>query len=146
MTCENAFRNVFFFRLTAGHLWVIAYNSGRPNTRLGVGYTSNLGVNSCFSQICFYISNHSTFSHHGLFPKEPFSRYFSLLLQGSTMHQNTSNSWATLAKRPFVVNPTFVKFDGNLLNLCEICSNCDEIHTYTSISFVIFGEIPSNFG
>ena len=27
------------------------------------------------------------------------------------------NSWAILAKRPFVVNPTFVKFDRNLLNL-----------------------------
>ena len=27
---------------------------------------------------------------------------------------------ATLAKRPFVVNPTFVKFDRNLLNLGQI--------------------------
>ena len=86
--------------------------------------------------------------------KSRFQDIFSLILQGLTMDQNTSNAWATLAKRPFVVNPMFVKFDGNLLNLCEICSNCDAIHTYTDIflSYLVkfrqilakFSKFPSN--
>ena len=45
----------------------------------------------------------------------------------------TPTARATLAKQPFVVNPTFVKFDRNLLNKGKICPNCGKIHTHTNI-------------
>ena len=38
-----------------------------------------------------------------------------------------SSARATLAKGPFVVNPTFVKFDQTLLNLGQILREFDKI-------------------
>ena len=59
-----------------------------------------------------------------------------------------TNARATPAKRPFVVNPTVVKFYLNLLNSCQICPNCGQIHTYTVffLSYLVtFCKIMAKF-
>ena len=49
-----------------------------------------------------------------------------------------SNTSASPAKRPFVVNLMFVKFDQNSQNFGQICPNCGKIHTYTSTCLLIW--------